>query len=94
MFLSFDSSLDVGLERSRMVKKVENFESALEKLEGIASKLEEGALPLEDSLKAFEEGMALSKFCEDKLGEAQKKIEILVKDRGGKTLVKPFESDE
>ncbi|MBI1909314.1 MAG: exodeoxyribonuclease VII small subunit [Deltaproteobacteria bacterium] len=77
-----------------MAKGPEKFETALAKLEGIAQKLEEGETSLEDSLKAFEEGMKLSKFCEEKLSEAQKKIEILIKDRDGKKSIKPFESEE
>lgn len=75
-----------------MTKGPEKFETALAKLEEIAQKLEEGEIPLEDSLKAFEEGMKLSRFCEEKLSEAQKKIEILTKD--GKKPIKPFESEE
>lgn len=67
--------------------KPEKFEDSLQKLEEIAQKLEDGDLPLEDSLKAFEEGMGLVKACEKRLNEAQKKIEILMKD--GKT--KDFE---
>lgn len=70
--------------------KPEKFEDSLQKLEDIAQKLEDGDLPLEDSLKAFEEGMALVKACEKRLNEAQKKIEILMKD--GKT--KDFEVEE
>jgi exodeoxyribonuclease VII small subunit len=67
--------------------KTEKFETTLEKLEELVQKLEEGDLPLEDSLKAFEEGMTMVKSCEKRLNEAQKKIEILMKD--GKT--KDFE---
>lgn len=56
------------------------FEQALSKLEKIVEGLEEGTLSLEDSLKVFEEGMALSQFCEEKLDEAQGKIEMIVKE--------------
>ena len=71
-------------------QKTEKFEETLEKLEELVQKLEEGDLPLEDSLKAFEDGMALVKSCEKRLNEAQKKVEILMKD--GKT--KDFEVEE
>lgn len=67
--------------------KSEKFEVSLQRLEEIAQKLEEGDLSLEDSLKAFEEGMSLVKACEKRLSEAQRKVEILTKD--GKT--KDFE---
>lgn len=64
------------------------FEEAISKLEEMTEKLEEGELSLEDSLKTFEEGMALTKFCEEKLNEAQGKIEMLVKDASGKKVKK------
>lgn len=60
--------------------KTEKFEVSLEKLEKIVERLESGDLSLEDSLKQFEEGMRLSKVCEDRLNEAKKKIEVLMKD--------------
>ncbi|MBI2981008.1 MAG: exodeoxyribonuclease VII small subunit [Deltaproteobacteria bacterium] len=62
------------------MSKPEKFEASLEKLEKIVEHLESGDLSLEDSLKQFEEGMRLAKLCETRLGEAQKKIEILMKD--------------
>ena len=71
--------------------KKEKFETSLEKLEGIVRTLEEGDLPLDDSLKAFEEGMKLVKFCEASLNKAQKKIEVLMKDKEGKKISKDFE---
>lgn len=60
-------------------QKEEKFEQALEKLEEMVGKLEEGNLPLEESLKIFEEGMRVAKFCEEKLDEAQGKVEMLAK---------------
>jgi exodeoxyribonuclease VII small subunit len=56
-----------------------NFEDALAKLEAIVSKMEEGKMPIEEMMKAFEEGNALAKICSDKLNKIEKKIEILVK---------------
>ena len=70
------------------------FEKALEELEQIVAKLEKGNLSLEESLKLFEEGIKLSRFCNSKLEEAEKKIEILQKDTEGKFIKKPFESGE
>ena len=63
--------------------KKKSFEEALAKLEQITKKLEEGDLPLEDSLKYFDEGVKLAELCNTKLNEAQKKIEILLKKNGG-----------
>lgn len=67
----------------------ERFEDALNKLEKIVSKLEEGDIPLEESLKLFEEGIRLSRFCNQKLDEAEKKVEILMKDREGIPVAQP-----
>ncbi len=61
------------------VSKVMKFEEALKKLEGIVAKMEAGDLSLEDALKHFEDGIGLVKFCEVKLGEAEGKVEKLVK---------------
>ena len=65
----------------------EKFETGLQKIENLVHKLEGGEISLEESIKAFEEGMKLVKSCEEKLNEAQKKIEILTDDRGGKKKV-------
>ena len=69
----------------------ERFEDALEKLEKIVSKLEEGDIPLEESLKLFEEGIRLSRFCNQKLDEAEKRVEILLKDKNGTLKPQPFD---
>ncbi len=69
----------------------EKFEDAVTKLEKIVSKLEEGDLPLEESLKLFEEGIRLSRFCNQKLEEAEKKVEILLKGKDGILKAHPFE---
>jgi exodeoxyribonuclease VII small subunit len=68
----------------------ERFEDALSKLEKIVAKLEEGDVPLEDSLKLFEEGIRLSRLCNQKLDEAEKKVEILLKDKEGVLRPHPF----
>ena len=66
------------------------FENALAKLEKTVEELESEEVSLEDSLKKFEEGINLVRFCSRKLEEIEKKIEILVKEQGGKTKKKPF----
>jgi len=68
----------------------ERFEDALNKLEKIVSQLEEGDIPLEESLKLFEEGIRLSRICNQKLDEAEKKVEILIKGEDGTLKAKPF----
>jgi len=72
-----------------------SFEKDLERLEEIVAALEEGGLPLEDSLKQFEEGVALVRQCEKTLKAAERKIDMLVRGEGGEMEPVPFdESDE
>lgn len=68
------------------------FEKSLEKLEGIVKKLESGELSLEDSIKAFEEGVHLAQNCGKKLDEAEKKVEILFTSKDGQDVRKPFDA--
>jgi exodeoxyribonuclease VII small subunit len=70
------------------------FEKALARLEEIVQKLEQGDLPLEQSLKLFEEGIRLSRICNTRLEEAERKVEILLKDKAGNMIPKPFEEEE
>ncbi len=70
------------------------FEEAISKLEKIVQQLEEGEKSLEGSLKLYEEGIKLSKFCSGKLEEAKKKIEILTKSEKGELVAKPFNLEE
>lgn len=68
----------------------QKFEEALARLEAIVSTLEAGNLPLEDSLKAFEEGVSLARFCAKQLEEAERRIEILTRDESGILRPQPF----
>ena len=76
-----------------MARKKENFEEALQKLEAIVAKMEEGDLPLEEALKAFEEGVRLAKFCTGKLDEAERKVEKLMRNQAGKLETIPFSGE-
>ncbi len=67
------------------------FEDSLKRLEEIVRGLESGETSLEESLKLFEEGIVLSRHCNEKLKEARQKVEILVKSAGGEIKVEPFE---
>ena len=67
------------------------FESALQDLEQVVDRLESGELSLEDSLDAFEKGVGLVKYCNQKLSEVEKKVELLVKDKDGSLKLQPFE---
>jgi exodeoxyribonuclease VII small subunit len=69
------------------------FEQSMKKLEQIVHDLESGDLPLEEAIKKFEEGVALSRQCSEKLDETEKKITLLLQDQKGQVYQKPFESD-
>jgi exodeoxyribonuclease VII small subunit len=70
------------------------FEAALARLEEIVTELESGELGLEQSLKLFEEGVKLARICNARLEEAERKVEVLLKDKNGKVTAKPFEEEE
>ena len=56
---------------------IKDFEAAIAELEAIVKKLEEGELPLEQSLTLYERGVQLSRFCHSRLEEAERRLEIL-----------------
>jgi len=66
------------------------FEQAMARLEAIVAELEKGELPLDESLKIFEEGIRLSKNCLKVLEDAERKIEVLVQDKNGKKQLRAF----
>ena len=63
------------------------FEEALQQLEQIVQKLEKGELPLEESLRLYEDGIRLSRLCHGKLEEAEGRIEVLMKDARGEAAL-------
>ncbi len=70
------------------------FEEALKKLEKIVSELEKENISMDSAFKKFEEGIKLSRICTQRLTQVEKKIEILVKNDGGKITKKPFDLGE
>jgi exodeoxyribonuclease VII small subunit len=70
------------------------FEAALARLEDIVKELETGDLPLEQSLKLFEEGIKLSRLCNKRLEDAERRVEILLKNKNGTVTAQPFEELE
>lgn len=77
-----------------MMTRKGRFEEALNKLEKIVSKLENGDISLEESLKLFEEGIRLSRFCNQKLDEVEKRVEILLKNKDGEIRPQRFDQTE
>ncbi len=69
------------------------FEEALQRLEGIVDRLEEGDLELADALAAFEDGVKLTRRCAGQLEDAERRIEVLVRE-GQQWIARPFESEE
>jgi exodeoxyribonuclease VII small subunit len=70
-----------------------DFEAAMRDLEALVERLEHGDLPLEESLAAFERGVALTRNCQAALKQAQQKVEILLK-KAGEAQVEEFGADE
>ena len=68
-----------------------SFEASLEALEAIVHELEGGDLPLEKSLELFEDGIRLSRQCQERLNQAERRIEILLRDNQGRPVVSEFE---
>lgn len=66
------------------------FEEMLRRLEEIVGELENGEIPLEDSLRKYEEGVKLLRLCRKRLDETKRKVEVLVK-KGGKLVLESFE---
>ena len=67
-----------------------DFEKALAELESLVARLERGDVPLDEALRTFERGVALTRHCQACLQAAQQKVEILLK-RSGQPEVQPFE---
>jgi exodeoxyribonuclease VII small subunit len=72
------------------VKEKLAFEEAMARLEEIVGKLETGEVPLEQALSLFEEGVRLSRLCREKLDEAEKRVDVLLKDETGLVYKTPF----
>jgi len=70
-----------------------DFEQSLIELEALVAKLEQGDVPLEDALKTFERGVALTRQCQTALRTAQQKVEVLLARNGGETI-EPFNDED
>ncbi len=67
----------------------QNFEEALERLGEINEKLESGEVSLDEAIALYTDGMKLAKFCQDKLGDAERKIKVLI-EKGGALVEEDF----
>ena len=71
--------------------EAQTFEAALARLEALVDRLEQGDLALEEALTAFEEGVALARRCATQLGDAERRIEVLLRQGGG-WVTRPLET--
>lgn len=72
----------------------QTFEASLAALEQIVRELERGDLPLEKSLALFEQGVRLSRECQERLQAAERRIEVLLRDGEGRAVVGAFDEEE
>ena len=70
-----------------------SFETQLAALERVVRELERGDLPLEESLKLFEEGVRLSRDCQERLNQAERRIEVLLRDSEGRPVLGEFDEE-
>lgn len=81
-------------ESKKKTKKEEKtFESALARLNEIVSALEDGTVPLDQSLSLYEEGISLVRFCTEKLDAAEKQIKVLTRAENGDIVERDFSND-
>lgn len=71
-----------------------NFEASLQQLERIVRDMETGDLPLERSLELFEQGVKLSRECQERLNEAERRIEVLLRDGEGRHVIERLSFDD
>lgn len=81
------------LRLERKTVEYKDFEKALARLQEIVGLLEKGELSLEEALGLFEEGVQISRYCSIRLEEAERKVEILLKDDRGQMREQPFEGE-
>ena len=70
------------------------FEAQLAALEKVVRDLERGDLPLEESLRLFEEGVRLSRECQERLNQAERRIEVLLRDSEGRPVLSAFDEED
>jgi exodeoxyribonuclease VII small subunit len=71
-----------------------SFEDAMARLDAIVAKLEEDKLPLEEMLARYEEGVALARFCGEKLEAAEQKVRLIAQQADGRVTLEEFDDGE
>ena len=72
----------------------QNFEDAMRRLDAIVAKLEDDKLPLEEMLSRYEEGVALARFCGEKLEAAEQKVRLIASKTDGRVALEEFDDGE
>lgn len=90
--LSLAAAFNVPRVKSKT--QTPDFEQSLAELEALVAKLEHGDVPLEDALKTFERGVALTRQCQTALRTAQQKVEVLLARDGGETIESFADEDD
>lgn len=70
-----------------------NFEASLQQLEQLVQQMEQGNLSLEESMQAFEKGVALTRQCQQALDAAEQKVQVLMQDAEGRLQEQPFQQE-
>jgi exodeoxyribonuclease VII small subunit len=83
-----------NVPRVKSKSKTPDFEQSLAELEALVAKLEQGDVPLEDALKTFERGVALTRQCQTALRTAQQKVEVLLSRDGNETIESFADEDD
>jgi exodeoxyribonuclease VII small subunit len=91
--LSSVAAFNVPRVNAKAKPKTPDFEQSLAELEALVARLEQGDVPLEDALKTFERGVALTRQCQTALRTAQQKVEILL-SRDGNESIQSFADDD
>lgn len=78
---------------SKTEAETPSFEQAMQELEALVERMEKGDLTLEESLKDFERGVALTRICQNALRDAEQKVQLLTRQAGSETLV-PFDEED
>ncbi|TCK04837.1 exodeoxyribonuclease VII small subunit [Marinobacterium mangrovicola] len=74
-------------------RKAPDFEQSLTQLEAVVERMEQGDLPIEEALKAFEEGVKLTRECQDILQQTEQKVQVLVEQQG-EMKTRPFQEEQ
>ena len=82
------------MAESKSKEAAPRFEDGLGELEGIVKRLEQGELPLEESLAAFERGIGLVRALSQRLAEVEQRVDVLLKSEAGKLLVRPAAGED